>query len=72
MHVSSTLSLEPEDLTLTGKYAIARSRPVGMILKLKFNSFRITAAYECDYGHYTAEFGTSRPALQFHVHTKIG
>ena len=47
----SPLSAELEDLTLTEECAIARSHPIGTILKLKPNGFRSPAAYNAINGH---------------------
>ena len=70
---------ELEDLTLAEECAIARSHPIGTILKLKPNGFRSPAAYNAIRGHIVnipqnpgplLDILPS-PALQFHEHIKI-
>ena len=70
---------ELEDLTLTEECAIARSHPIGTILKLKPNGFRSPAAYNAINGHFInipqnpgplLDILPS-PTLRFHEHIKI-
>jgi hypothetical protein len=65
-------SPELEDLTLTEEYAVTRSHPIGIILKLKLNSFRnpvvfcvIVATYLL---YHRIRDLLPSPALQFHDH----
>jgi hypothetical protein len=70
---------ELEDLTLTEEYAIARSHPIGTILKLKPNGFRNPAAYNAIRGHIVTLPQNPgplldilpSPVLKFHEHIKI-
>lgn len=70
---------ELDDLTLTEQYAIARSHPVGTILKLRPNGLQVHAAYNGIRGHIVTIPQNPGPLLdilpstelQFHDHIKI-
>jgi hypothetical protein len=71
--------VELEDLTLMEEYAIARSHPIGAILKLKPNGIRNPTAYNGIRGHIATipqDPGPllnilPSPQLQFHDHIRI-
>jgi hypothetical protein len=70
---------ELEDLTLIEQYAIARSHPVGAILKLRPNGLQNPAAYNGIRGHIVTIPQNPgplldilpSPELQFHDHIRI-